>query len=275
MANIISIPDDRDRVMNLERERVVPWSVTHGWIYTGYFTEGNHIAQVRRAGRGMHLVALDFDCHGSPTEFGYTVLNSALRFGRSLSESTGFSGNTVIYLSACNTGLTSDYGGPISQLVADGAGCTVYGTKGYMTGTYAEGNEQSYATLPQLPPYPGAQDATGRDVWVPFHPRGLTDAVAGAQDLTMDIPSRLTVRTDINSAPELHGALESIMSTQPVEFPSLRIAPDITINFSRGQEVRILDVYANGGLLKDRITGVTWRVQNPKNLQVLIREALG
>jgi hypothetical protein len=76
MAQIITIPNDNDPVMNAERQRIVPWAPTHGWIYTGYNNEGDHIAQIRRVGNGASLDVLDFDCHGNPTVFNHTYLST-------------------------------------------------------------------------------------------------------------------------------------------------------------------------------------------------------
>lgn len=273
MARIITIPNDNDPVMNSERQRIVPWAATHGWIYTGYNNEGDHIAQIRRAGAGAPLEVLDFDCHGNPTVFDHTYLATAVFFGRTLSQSTGFSGQSAVYLDACNTGLTSAYGGPIAQAVADGARSTVYGTRGYMIGTYAEGNERCYATTQGLPPYPGAQDAVGRNVWIAFHPRAMT-VKETQESAAMATPISVSVGTQTTAAEALSNALEEVMRATPTDFPSLRMAPDVTINYVRGAVAKILDVYANGGLLRDRIEGTTWRVENAQRLQALIRDQL-
>jgi hypothetical protein len=70
-----------------------------------------------------------------------------------------------------NTSLKSPFGGPIAQAVANGAGCLVYGTRGYMKGRYAQGNEKSFASPSALHPYPCAEDALGRYVWIAFYPQ--------------------------------------------------------------------------------------------------------
>ena len=273
MPRIITIPNDNDPVMNSERQRIVPWAATHGWIYTGYNNESDHIAQIRRVGAGQPLEVLDFDCHGNPTVFNHTNINTALQFGRTLAQSTGFSANTAIYLDACNTGLTSAYGGPIAQTVPDGARCTVYGTKGYMTGTYAEGNEHCYASTGGLPPYTGAQDAVGRNVWIAFHPRAR-NATEEAREADMIIPSSINIQAGTREAEGLSSMLQRVTRGEPVEFPPLRMAPDITINYSDERSVTILDVYANGALVKDRITGKAWRVENPEELHTAVRASM-
>jgi hypothetical protein len=269
-VKIITIPNDNDPVMNSERSRIVPWAPTNGWVYTGYNNESDHIAQIRRAGGGSNLETLDFDCHGNPTVFDHTYLASARAFGLNLSRSSGFSPNTAVYLDACNTGLTSSFGGPIAQEVANGARCTVYGTKGYMTGTFAENNEQCYATTNGLPAYPGSQDASGRNVWIAFPP--------GALAKTEGMPAfpSITVRSDDDRTRGVAGLVETALETEPVEFPRLRMAADVTINYIRPADVLILDVYANGGLIKDRMSDLCWRMptRNLEEFQAALRQSL-
>jgi hypothetical protein len=268
MARIITIPNDNDPVMNLERQRIAPWAGTHNWIYVGYNDQNDHIAQIRRVSAGSSIDVIDCDCHGNPTIFDHTTLSSAFLWGKALSQSTGFSGNSAIYLDACNTGLTSAYGGPIAQAVANGARCTVFGTRGYMTGTFAEGNEKCFASASGLPPYPGAQDASGPNVWIAFHPQVLL------KEEEMNSQISLNLKSESTEALELTSILESIINTEPIDFPNLRIAPDITLNYQNKDGVIILDVYANGGLLKDRVKNITWKVHNPEQLQSMVRTFL-
>jgi hypothetical protein len=268
MVKIISIPNDNDPVMNSERQRIPSWAATHGWIYIGYNDENDHIVQIKQAGGGGTLEILDFDCHGAPTVFDHTYIASALSWAKELSRSTGFSGNTAIFLDACNTGLTSAFGGPIAQTIADGAQCIVYGTQGYMTGTYAEGNEQCFASANGLPPYPGAQNASGRNVWITFHPRTLLTQA------TMSHLRTINLAEARGNAAELTSEINSILQGQTTEFPSLRIAPDITVNYTVENQVLILDIYANGGLIRNRTSGEAWLVPDAERLQNLIRTYL-
>jgi hypothetical protein len=267
MTKIITIPNDNDSVMNGERNRIIPWVVTHSWRYAGYNDQMDHILQIRGVAAGESIEVIDCDCHGNPVIFDHTPINSANAWGKELSRSTGFSGNTAIYLDACNTGLRSAYGGPIAQEVANGAGCTVYGTKGYMTGTFAEGNERCYASPNGLPPYPGGQDATGRNVWISFHPITIK-SIDKMMQLTINIPPASLKSQGITNA------IEEIINGNQVEFPQLRMAPDITLNYVRKNEVMILDVYANGGIIKERTSGTTWKVSHPEQFQALIKEHL-
>jgi hypothetical protein len=265
MAKIISIPNDNDSVMNSERRRIANWAATHGWIYVGYNDQGDHIAQIKIVSRGASLEVLDFDCHGAPTIFDHTNIGSAFSWARQLSFLAGFSANTSIFLDACNTGLSSVYGGPIAQIIANGAQCTTYGTKGYMTGTYAEGNERCYATVSGLPPYPGAKDAIGRNVWIAFHPETLLIQP------TMNETRSLNIIAGQMETSELTSEIENILEGQTTEFPILRMAPDFTFNYTRQNQVLILDVYANGGLLRERSSGLAWKINNHERFQGLVQ----
>jgi hypothetical protein len=278
-VKIISIPNDNDSVMNSERQRIVPWAPAHGWTYTGYNNESDHLAQIKRVAAGQPMEVLDFDCHGSPSQFDHTYSATALQFGKSVAGIPGFSGNTAIYLDACNTGLTSNFASvAIAQTVADGAGCTVFGTKGYMTGTFAENNERCFRgpnLNPPLPAYPGAQDAQGRNVWIAFRPRGASASPARrvGEGLVADANSVTVHAADTRSA-ALAAVLDRVMSGVPIEFPALRMAPDATITYVRAGDARILDVFANGGLLKDRVAGTAWRVENADELAGYVRQLL-
>jgi hypothetical protein len=306
MASIITIPNDNDAALNAERRRIVPWAPGHGWIYTGYNNESDHIAQIARAAGGAAIQTLDFDCHGSPDMFDHTTGSTALQFGKSLAKLPGFSAKTAVYLDGCNTGLTHSFVPvPIAQTVADGARCTVYGTKGYMKGTYAEGTERCFAG-PDIPPkeggpllaYTGAQTARGRNVWIAFRPirsreidigesRSMTVGVdpggrvwatfdpMAFREVPMTAANSITIQGGAQVTRAMVELLEGTMRSAPVEFPVFRMAPDVTINYVRDEDATILDVYANGGLLKDRVTGKAWRVEKPDELMALVRQHLG
>ena len=253
MVRIITIPNDNDQQINDERHRIVPWARQKNWCYIGYNDQIDHIAQIRLVGSQSQLDVLDFDCHGGPTWFNHTYISSAIQYGQDLSNSPGFSINTVIYLDACNTGLGSKYGGPIAQAVANGAGCKVYGTKGYMKGTFAEGTEDCKAAPDGLAPYPGAKDSTGQNVWLEYQPRKFEEEeMIGLRSYR--------IHTDRGDFRELITVIEHIINGQPIKFPNWRMAPDATFNYVRGEEVMILDMYANGSLLRSRISGMSWRV---------------
>jgi hypothetical protein len=296
MANIISIPNDNDPVMNAERKRIVAWAPGQGWIYTGYNDETDHLAQLRRSGAGAAIQVLDFDCHGNPGVFDHTSSATAKPFGSGLAKLPGVTSSTEVYVDACNTGLVSNFVSvPIAQTLADGTRCTVYGTKGYMTGTFAEASEECFRgpnLNPALPAYPGAQDAKGRNVWLAFRPRDIAPDTTGLPGLSIRVDSSgrvwasldpvsnmeaqvyhgssLTLHSRAGQVPALAVLLDRVMQSPRTEMPALRMAPDITVTYVRNDEARILDVYANGGIVRDRASGDTWHVANPEELATVI-----
>lgn len=284
MVQIITIPTDREPVMLLETGRIGPWAQSHGWVYEGYGNESDHVINIGIGGAGKSLDVLDFDCHGSPTSFDHTYQASLPGFARGLSQLPGFSSNTVIYLDACNTGLTSEFGGPIAQEMANAAGCTVYGSKGYLRGTFAEGNEICYASLGSgVGAYPGSRDASARNVWIAFSP--VRPPAAPGMAPTGRRRSLMAMASTINFGDgsselvtnEIIDVINSAFANDPVDFPSLRMAPDITLNYVHGNDVQVLDVYANGALIRDRRTGLAWRIPSGRLLQfqTALRTRLG
>jgi hypothetical protein len=143
----------------------------------------------------------------------------------------------------------------MAQLVADGACCTVYGSKGYMTdGTsYAQGNEECTKDRDM----PGSEDAQGRCVWAPFQSRG---EVIPQREFRVSARRSVTVDARSRTPSELAQFLEEIMKSGTIEFPPYKLAPDITINYIHGDQVHVLDVYANGKMIRDRISKATWSV---------------
>jgi len=76
---------------------------------------------------------------------------------------------------------------------------------------------------------------------------------------------------------EIIDVINSAFANDPVDFPSLRMAPDITLNYVHGNDVQVLDVYANGALIRDRRTGLAWRIPSGRLLQfqTALRTRLG
>ncbi|HEX8491972.1 MAG TPA: hypothetical protein VF658_03965 [Pyrinomonadaceae bacterium] len=87
-------------------------------------------------------------------------------------------------------------------------------------------------------------------------------------------PRSFTVQGNVRDGRGLSAFLEHIMDGERAEFPNLRIAPDVTINYIRDGEVLILDVYANVGLVKERVSGTTWRVAEPIEFQSMVQQNL-
>jgi hypothetical protein len=94
-----------------------------------------------------------------------------------------------IYLSGCNTGLShipEDSSKSIAEMLADAMPfsqtsflhhITVYGSKGYVSGTNMNGDEKTFSSYSSLlpdfggvdaPAYKGSSDAKGNACWIPY-----------------------------------------------------------------------------------------------------------
>lgn len=280
MIQLITLPNDNDPALNFVREALASFVAdpANGWLFTGYNNEADHLIQITNHATGDPIHILDFVCHGSPAQFSYTDLLTVDSFSNNLAQIQGVSSATSIILDGCNTGLATDFGESIAQRLADATGCNVFGAKGYMRGTFAEGNEQCTASEPDLAAYPGAVNAFGRDVWIGFAPNPVPLDTLKINFMSFSINLRTTdtlaIEETTSREQELSAFLDNILQEPLIEFPALRMAPDVTINYTRDDENVILDVFANGSLVKERISGRTWKVENTEGLKTIIRKFL-
>lgn len=300
MVKIITIPTFNDSTMNKERERILPKLKNPEWewacaLYDG--TPEDHLANLADEVRGHDIEFLELNCHGNPGMFDAVYGSTVTEFGRALALLSGFSRTTSVYLDACNSGLMEGTSAPIAQRLADAAGCTVYAPKGFMSGTFAERNENCVdgtAEIPHHVPYPGAQNAKGNDVWARFEPRDtdpfdiddqrtvtITVDMKGQIATTLNVRSRrrtlvferrsLTLHMSSHDAFELQDFLDQIRTLEEVRVPHWRMAADTTINLIHDDSVSVLGIYANGSLIKNEIEGRIQRVRDPRALREVVR----
>ena len=271
----MAIPLDNDPVINAERERLRPWCATNGYEYVEYNGLDDLLSKMSAVlqARPGPIEILEIDAHGNPSTCNNVTSGNASTFGRRLSRLSGFSGNSVVYLSGCNTGLT-DQGVCVSQLLASAAGCTVYGSRGYLSGTHAEGNQQVWATVTidgiVYPPYPGAVDATGSACWQAF--RGVRFVPAGATE-ERETPMLITLqRSDSiahlldEQAASVYNLIKQTVSSPGKDSPGLRIAPDATITVHLPDGDKTYDLLARGAVLRERESNKVWQLQNGDRL---------
>src|SRR5437667_2331165 len=93
--------------MNAERPRVQAWAATHNWRYFAFSNWLDILGQLSQiVPTSPPLETLEIDAYGNPTVCDDIQPGNVLNFGKGLSGISGFSGQTRLYLSACNTGLT-------------------------------------------------------------------------------------------------------------------------------------------------------------------------
>ena len=120
-----------------------------------------------RINNNNKISELDMVVHSIPGKFGnYFNMNSICVFADSLKEI--INPKTVIYLNGCNTGVETFFydrclGISSAQRLANLTGCTVYGSKGYLEGSYAENSEVCSRCIGNE--CPGEINASGHSVW--------------------------------------------------------------------------------------------------------------
>jgi hypothetical protein len=295
MVTIVTIHND-PKLYNAQRE-LKNLAASNGWLFTVYGNEDTHLMALRDLTKNLRddIGIIDCVCHATPDRFDSSTNGSAKRFGASLSELNGFKPtSTTIYLDGCNTARSyvGSSEAPIAQMVANGAGCTVYGSKGYIKGTKVQKNERCWTVDPDGRPVEPDPNFRGDDVWQPFGRQKSKVApgsdvqtysfqvdASGQVWMTVDPPffgnlpktRRLdfTVRAGDTEKTdrELEITLNDILRGDNVYFPDFRMAPDVSINYIARQRIHILDIYARFHLLRDRVTGETKRIKDPLKMQ--------
>lgn len=127
-----------------------------------------------RINNNKKISELDMVVHSIPGKFGtYFDMDDICMFADRLKEYIDV--NTIIYLNGCNTGVRNrDYatciGMSSAQRLANLTGCTVYGSKGYLKGSYAENNESCTSHFGSYSV--GGSNGSGRGVWEICNPSG-------------------------------------------------------------------------------------------------------
>lgn len=129
-----------------------------------------------------HVEKLEIVSEGSPLHLDGLNYQPAtndinvLAFGEDLRTVAGFSSESIIYLSGCNTGCSQPgvrRDRCIAQTLANAASCRVRGSRGYLTGYHARGDEECVEDLTgyDAARYPWSKDARGDDCWHTFKPK--------------------------------------------------------------------------------------------------------
>ena len=120
----------------------------------------------------QNIYLYDIIGHATPGHFSNWPLSKVIR---EINKKCKLDTNTIIYLNGCNTGLAQfnyiDTKYSSAQILANETGCIVYGSRGFLTGTAAQNNEQCYPSDKQVDyRYPNAVRDSGDNVWFRFIP---------------------------------------------------------------------------------------------------------
>lgn len=190
------------------------------------------------------------------------------KWGESLRRVNGFSRATVVYLSGCNTGL--QFGGDcMARDLAESAGATVCGARGYLAGTHAEKNERCVASFTHAgvvyEAYDGAVDASGDDVWRRFGPP-LKAANGDDMEIKISTSGFRPVNMTGEKAAQLRNAVEEAIQQPAAEPAPFRIAPDLRFAIRLSDGEHIFELLAGGTVLRDPVTRRVWQLRGGRAL---------
>jgi hypothetical protein len=138
---------------------------TNGWVYISFndFSDliTKSMAEAKKQKR--KIAVIEIVAHGDPDVCNSITSSNAKKFGIEINTADILRQDAIIILSACNTGLNQISKFPFPKIIAIFSHRLVYGTLGYIEGTYAQDNARCYSTNPNqpgLPAMPGAVNAT-------------------------------------------------------------------------------------------------------------------
>lgn len=266
--NVIAVPSDNDPVLNQERARLSPWASTHGWVYFDYngtIDFYNKLSASASSHPG-NIGIIEISAHGNPSICNGIDNFAAQMIGPALSRIPGFSGQTQIYLSGCNTGLN---GNPcIAQILANYTGCTVFGTRGYESGTRCDSTDavSASSTGPggvYYPPYPGGVNANGPTCWNAFHKVGL---VLEKKAVNMNVVSirwnQLNIDLPLADSEKIIGLINETTSEKSPEKLELKIAPEILLTIQKEDGEEKYEILSRGAVLRKCSTNEVWQFKH-------------
>jgi hypothetical protein len=160
--------DAGDTALQTYRDQLRPWCPANGWVYQEFHHPNDlleHLENLLATDPDDCLEGLELIAHGGPNLCDGFEQDNATDLGPRFGQ-LRLCRDFYLILSGCNTALGEE-SPPFPQLLANTMDCAVYGTVGYITGTWAEGNavctrETEYRGR-RYPAYPNSQNATGVD----------------------------------------------------------------------------------------------------------------
>jgi hypothetical protein len=262
-VRIIAAPRDENDVLDEDRARLAAWSPSSGWTYIEYADAFDLLAKIAAVG-AIRIDEIEIVAHGNPAICDDITLDNVMLVGQSLSRLAGIGSTTVVYLSGCNTGLELN-GDCLARSLADATGIAVFGARGYIAGTHAEGSEHCRASFVLdgilYHSYPGGADATGRDAWTGFgsdhHPRG-----GEHMQIKIATSGFRTVNLSGTQGQAIVAAVESAIRATPAQSARMRMAPDLRFAVRLADGERVFELLAGGAVLRDPVTRQVWQFES-------------
>jgi hypothetical protein len=211
---------------------------------------------------------IEIVAHGNPATCDDVLIGNAAVVGASLRRIAGVSDETAVYLSGCNTGL--DFNGEcVARSFAETFKAPVFGSRGYMAGTYAEQNERCAASFELdgivYHAYPGGADAYGERVW---NRHGPPSPRTGGEPMQIKIATSgfRAVNLGDSQGQDLVSTVEEIVRTPPVQSARMRMAPDLTFALRLADGEHVFELLAGGTVLRDPVTKRVWQFERGREI---------
>jgi hypothetical protein len=260
---VVAAPHDENNIMTEERARLSTWAPSNGRSYVEYgdvFDLLARLAELQLAGI-QQVSEIEIVAHGNPALCNDVSLENAAIIGESLRRIAGVSDRTAVYLSGCNTGLELN-GECIAHSFARSFKAAVFGSRGYLAGTHAEGNERCVAAFKLdgivYHSYPGGADAVRDDVWNSFGP---SSGPGGGKHMQIKVATSgfRTINVTDAEVQDLAATIEALLRTPSAESARKRIAPVLTFALKLSDGEHVFELLAAGTVLRDPVTKRVWQ----------------
>ena len=261
---IIAAPREENDILAEDRARLSRWAPANDWLYIEFADAVDLLSRLSdEVQTSQQLTEIEIVAHGNPAICNDISIGNFAVVAESLRRIPGLAKTTAVYLSGCNTGLQFNSECIAASFAAAFEG-SVFGTRGYITGTHAERSEQCVASFILegivYHAYPGGQDAEGDAVWKRFGPGASPTGGEGMQ-VKIATSGFRAVNLAGNEAQQLLSAVEQVTRTNPAQSARMRMAPDLTFAIRLSDGEHLFELLAGGTVLRDPVTKHVWQFE--------------
>jgi hypothetical protein len=261
---IIAVPREENDILAEDRARLSQWAPANDWSYLEFSDAVDLLSRLSdEVQTSQQFTEIEIIAHGNPALCNDISIGNFAVVAESLRRIPSVSRTTAVYLSGCNTGLQFN-GECIAASFAATFEGPVFGARGYIAGTHAEGNERCVAsfTLEGIVyhAYPGGEDAEGDAVWKHFGPNATPTGGDGMQ-VKIATSGFRAVNLAGNEGQQLLSAIEQVTRTNPAQSARMRMAPDLTFAIRLSDGEHVFELLAGGTVLRDPVTKRVWQFE--------------
>jgi hypothetical protein len=269
VVRIIAAPREENDILAEDRARLSAWAPANDWRYLEFADAVDLLSRLSdEAQTSPQLSEIEIVAHGNPAGCNDVSLGNFAVVAESLRRLPGVTKATAVYLSGCNTGLQFN-GECIAASFAMAFEGSVFGTRGYVTGTHAERSERCVASFIfegiVYHAYPGGEDAAGDRVWKHFGPNA---PATGGENMQVKIATSgfRSVNLAGSEAQQLLSAVEQVVRTNPASSAPMRMAPDLTFAIRLSDGEHVFELLAGGTVLRDPVTKQVWQFEQGRTI---------